>query len=147
MRLARECLAVRPVTSTAGDGMQRKMAPPHQRMTLLKPPVWLGNVRGPFSLFGCLGHALKKDGRAFYWRRLAGTVNFPPPGLLGSPSPLHDERIVGWVKYFTHELLDGDGRVKFQTRGTTESLPSASAPKTDKQAARQSESRNAMIRM
>src|SRR5262249_11133491 len=84
---------------------------------------------GLFSLFGCLGHALKKDGRAFYWRRLAGTVNFPPPVLLGSPSPLHDERIVGWVKYFTHELLDGDGRVKFQTTGTTKSLRSASAPK------------------
>src|SRR5215469_7647215 len=102
---------------------------------------------GLFPLFGCLGHALKKDARAFYWRRFAGTINFPPPGLLGSPSPLHDERIVGWVKYFTHELLDGDGRVKFQTRDTTESFPSASAPKTDEQAARQSESRNAMIRM
>src|SRR5262249_62389602 len=77
----------------------------------------------------------------------AGTINFPPPRLLGSPSPLHDERIVGWVKYFTHELLDGDGRVRFQTRRTTKGRPSASAPKTDKQMGRQGESRNTMMRM
>jgi hypothetical protein len=69
-----------------------------------------------FPLFGCLCHALEKDRRAFYWRRLTGTINFPPPGLLGSPSPLHDKRIVCWVKFFTHALLNGDGRIKFQTK-------------------------------
>jgi hypothetical protein len=35
---------------------------------------------------------------------------------LGGPSPLHDERIVRWVKFITHAFLDGDGSVKFQTR-------------------------------
>lgn len=71
---------------------------------------------GFFPLFSRLGHALKKETRAFYWRRLAGTINFPPPRLLGSPSSLHDERIVSWVKFFNHALSDGDGRVNFQTR-------------------------------
>src|SRR5262249_20745646 len=36
---------------------------------------------------------------------------------------------------------------KFQIRDTTESLPSASAPKTDKQTGRQGESRNTIMRM
>src|SRR6516165_5444101 len=68
-----------------------------------------------FPLFGCFCHILEKDRRALYWRRLAGTINFPPPRLLRTPSPLHDERIVSWVKSFTHALLDGNGRSKFQT--------------------------------
>jgi hypothetical protein len=89
-----------------------------------------------FPLLGCLCHALEEDRRAFNWRRLTGTINFPPPRLLRSPSPLHDEPIVRWVKFFTHELLDGDGRVKFQIRGPTESLPFASTPKTAKQTGR-----------
>jgi hypothetical protein len=71
---------------------------------------------GFFPLFSRFGHALKKDKRAFYWRRLTGTINFPPPGLLGNPSPLHDKRIVRWVKFITHALLHGDGWFKFQTR-------------------------------
>jgi hypothetical protein len=55
-----------------------------------------------FPLFGFLCHALEKDGRAFYWHRLTGTINFPPPRLLRIPSPLHDERIVSQVEFFTH---------------------------------------------
>jgi len=82
---------------------------------------------GLFPLFGCLGHALKKDGRAFYWRRLASTINFPPPGFLGSPSPLHDERIVRWVKFFTHELLDGDGPLNCKPEAQQEGLLPGSA--------------------
>jgi hypothetical protein len=82
-------------------------------LTLL---VWLGSARGPFSRFDCLCHALEENGRAFYWRRFTGTINFPTPGLLGSPSSLHDERIIGWVKFFNHALSDGDGWFKFQTR-------------------------------
>ena len=48
-------------------------------------------------------------------RMLAGTIDFPPPGFRRIPSPLHDERIIGWVKFFTHASLDGGGRPKFQT--------------------------------
>jgi hypothetical protein len=61
-----------------------------------------GTVQGPFSLFGCLRHAFKKAGRAFYRPRTTGTINLPPPGLRRTPSSLHDERIVGRVKFFTH---------------------------------------------
>ena len=88
---------------------QSRAAHPHQERALI-------TISGrPFPFFGCLGHALKKDGRAFYWRRFTGTINFSPPGLLGSSSSLHDERIVRWVKFITHTLLHGDGRLKFQT--------------------------------
>jgi len=69
-----------------------------------------------FPLFGCFCHAFEKYRRAFYRRRLAGTINFPPPRLLRIPPPLHDERIVSWVKLSTHALLDGNPRLKFQTR-------------------------------
>jgi hypothetical protein len=69
-----------------------------------------------FPFFSCLCHALEKVRRAFYWRRLTGTINFPPPRLLRIPSPLHDERIVSWVKLLTHLLLDGNAHLKFQTR-------------------------------
>jgi hypothetical protein len=41
-----------------------------------------------------------------------GTINSPPPRVFGSPSPLHDERIVGWVKYLTHELLAAGSDVR-----------------------------------
>ena len=58
--------------------------------------------KGFFSLFGCLRHAFKKAGRAFYRPRTPGTINFTPPGLRRTPSSLHDERIVGRVKFFTH---------------------------------------------
>src|SRR5436309_2696482 len=68
-----------------------------------------------------------------------------PPGPLGSPSPLHNERIVNWLKFFTQASLDGDGHLEFQTTGATKGLLSASAP--DKQKDSRDESRNAMIRM
>ena len=58
--------------------------------------------KGLFSLFGCLRHACKKAGRAFYQPRTTGAIDFPPPGLRRTPSSLHDERIVGRVKSFTH---------------------------------------------
>jgi hypothetical protein len=58
--------------------------------------------KSPFSLFGCLRHAFKKAGRAFYRPRTTGTINLPPPGLRRASSSLHDERIVGRVKFFTH---------------------------------------------
>ena len=58
--------------------------------------------KGLFSLFGCLRHAFKKAGPAFYQPRTTGAIDFPPPGLRGTPSSLHDERIVGRVKFFTH---------------------------------------------
>jgi hypothetical protein len=58
--------------------------------------------KGLFSLFGCLRHAFKKAGRAFYQPRTTGAIDFPPPGLRRTPSSLHDERIVGRVKFFTH---------------------------------------------
>jgi hypothetical protein len=64
---------------------------------------------------------------------------------LRSPSPLHNERIVNWLKFFTHASLDGDGHLEFQTTGATKGLLSASAP--DKQKDARDESRNAMIRM
>ena len=70
---------------------------------------------GLFALLDCLCHALKKDGRALHRVMLAGTIDFPPPGFERIPSPLHDERIVGWIKLFTHASLDGGGRPKFQT--------------------------------
>jgi hypothetical protein len=88
---------------------------------------------GFFPLFGRLCHALEEDRRAFNWRRLTGTINFPPPRLLGIPSPLHHERIVSPVKFFTHAPLDGDGVLSFKPEAQQKSLPSASAPKTDKQ--------------
>ena len=69
-----------------------------------------------FPRFGCFCHALETDRRAFDRRRLSGTINFPPPRLLRIPSPLHDKRIVRWVKFFTHVVLNGDGCFKFQTR-------------------------------
>jgi hypothetical protein len=73
-----------------------------------------------FPLFGCFCHAFEKYRRAFYWRRLAGTINFPPPRLLRTPSPLHDERIVSSVKLFTHasqcaaafSLIHGNGTAR-----------------------------------
>jgi hypothetical protein len=58
---------------------------------------------GLFALFDCFCHAFKTDGRALYWRRPTGTINLPPPGLREVPSLLHDERIVGRVKYYTHD--------------------------------------------
>jgi hypothetical protein len=58
--------------------------------------------KGLFSLFGCLRHAFKKAGRAFYRPRTTGAIDFPPPGLRRTPSSLHDERIVGRIKSFTH---------------------------------------------
>ena len=58
--------------------------------------------KGLFPLFGCLRHAFKKAGRAFYQPRTTGAIDFPPPGLRRTPSSLHDERIVGRVKSFTH---------------------------------------------
>jgi hypothetical protein len=58
--------------------------------------------KGLFSLFGCLRHAFKKAGRAFYQPRATGAIDFPPPGLRKTPSSLHDERIIGRVKSFTH---------------------------------------------
>jgi hypothetical protein len=58
--------------------------------------------KGLFSLFGCLRHAFKKAGRAFYQPRTTGAIDFPPPGLRSTSSSLHDERIVGRVKSFTH---------------------------------------------
>jgi hypothetical protein len=57
-----------------------------------------------FPFFGCFCHSLEKDWRAFYWRRPAGTMNFPLPRLFRIPSPLHNKRIVSWVKLFTHAL-------------------------------------------
>src|SRR6476620_282654 len=54
------------------------------------------------SLFGCLRHAFKKAGRAFYRPLTTGTVNRPPPRLRSSPASLHDERIVGRVKFSAH---------------------------------------------
>ena len=69
---------------------------------------------GLSPLFDCLCHAIEENGRAFYWRRLTGTINFPPPRFLGTPSPLHGERVVSWVKFFTHALLDGDGALSFK---------------------------------
>ena len=59
--------------------------------------------------------------------------------------PLHNERIVNWLKFFTHASLDGDRHLEFQTTGATKDLLSASAP--DKQKDARDESRNAMIRM
>jgi hypothetical protein len=53
--------------------------------------------------------------KKLYWRRLTGTINFPPPRLLRIPSPLHNERIVSWVKFVTHALLDGDGALNFKS--------------------------------
>jgi len=49
---------------------------------------------------------------------------FPTALFLGTSSSLHDERIVSWVKFFTHALLDGDGRVKFQTKPLDNSVRS-----------------------
>jgi hypothetical protein len=86
-----------------GDGRQGTGTTRRRVLTTISGHLFGQEVpEGLFPLFGCLGHALKKHGRAFYWRRLTGIINFPPPGLLGSPSPLHDKRIVRWVKFFTH---------------------------------------------
>ena len=65
--------------------------------------------KGLFSLFGCLRHAFKKAGRAFYRPRTTSTINLPSQGLRWSSSSLHGERIVGRVKFFTHasELVMG----------------------------------------
>jgi hypothetical protein len=41
--------------------------------------------KGLFSLFGCLRHAFKKAGRAFYRPRTTGTINFPRQGFAGLP--------------------------------------------------------------
>jgi hypothetical protein len=82
---------------------------------------------GLFPLFGCLGHALKKHGRAFYWRRLTGIINFPPPGLLGSPSPLHDKRIVRWVKFFTHAACPPPRALSRAVRTCSQQKPRLSA--------------------
>ena len=57
---------------------------------------------GFFPLFKPLSHALKKDGRALYRVILTGTIDLPAPGLGRIPSPLHDERKIGWVEFFTH---------------------------------------------
>jgi hypothetical protein len=56
----------------------------------------------------------KKNGRTFYWRGLAGTIDLPPPGLRRISSPLHDERIIAWVEFFTHARLDGDRALIFK---------------------------------
>jgi hypothetical protein len=50
----------------------------------------------------------KKTGERSTGADPASTINFPPLWFLGTPSPLHDERAVSWVKFFTHALLDGD---------------------------------------
>ena len=66
-----------------------------------KPNLGCGGLRLPvcpsafFPLFGRLCH------RHGFW---------------GIPSPLHDERIVSRVEFFTHASLDGNGRIRFQTR-------------------------------
>jgi hypothetical protein len=73
---------------------------------------------GLFPLFGCLCHAFKKDGRALYRPQMTGTIDLPPPGLRRITSQLHDDRIVGWVKFFSHGPLNNDGRLKFQTAAT-----------------------------
>src|SRR6516225_1929444 len=71
--------------------------------------VWLSrrlfrqqSSEGLFPLFGRLCHALKKVGRALYRPSPTGTVDLPPPRLRRGPSSLHDERKIGWVKFFTH---------------------------------------------
>jgi hypothetical protein len=66
--------------------------------------------------------ALKKDGRALYRVILTGTIDLPPPGLGRIPSPLHDERKIGWVELFTHAPINGDGRLNFQTAATSDQL-------------------------
>jgi hypothetical protein len=73
---------------------------------------------GFFSLFKRLSHALKKDGRALHRVILTGTIDLPPPGLGRIPSPLHDERKIGWVKLSC--TINGDGRLNFQTAATSD---------------------------
>ena len=73
--------------------------------------------KGLFSLFGCIRHAFKKAGRAFYQPRTTGAIDFPPPGLRGTPSSLHDERIVGRVRIF--KLCRYFGPVDIRPSGTS----------------------------
>ena len=124
--------------SEVGHGRKHapvRHAPLAARMPVM-PLVSPASVRGLFSLSGRHCHALKKDRRAFYWPwpRPTGTVNLPPPRLGRVPSSLHDERIVGWIKFqfFTHAGLDGDGRLKFQiaSQSIEEMCSIGSTPRT-----------------
>ena len=66
------------------------------------PPVLPASVREPFSPFGRLCHALKKDWRALYWNSCTGTINLPPPWLWRASASLNNKRVVGWVKFSAH---------------------------------------------
>ena len=99
----------------SGRSVQEPAAARSQILWLSRRPFGQEVPEGLFTLFDCFCHAFKTDGRALYWRRPTGTINLPPPGLREVPSPLHDERIVGRVKYYTHAHLDGGRRLKFQT--------------------------------
>src|SRR5215467_6162753 len=116
-------------------------------MTRLRPPVWPGSVRGLFSPLWPPPPCSRKRPASALVAPTCRHNKFPTARAFGESLAASRRTNIGWVKYFTHELLDGDGRVKFQIRDTTESLPSASAPKTDKQTGRQGESRNTMMRM
>ena len=105
-------------SSEVGHG--RKYAPiRHAQLAArmpVTPPISLSSASGrglfPFSVRLC--HAFKKDWRALYRPQTTGTIDLPSPWLRRVPSQLHDDRIVGWVKFFAHALLNGDGRLKFQ---------------------------------
>ena len=110
------------IARTSSDAINKKPSPGGRRAresACLGPRAFIFQKRAGIReifLSRVVQTPREKYRRAFYWRRLAGTINFPPPRLLRIPSPLHDERIVSWVKLFTHALLGGDGRVKFQTQ-------------------------------
>jgi hypothetical protein len=120
---------VRPIRSgTLAMGRQGTGTTRRRVLTTISGHLFGQEVpEGLFPLFGCLGHALKKHGRAFYWRRLTGIINFPPPGLLGSPSPLHDKRIVRWVKFFTHAACPPPRALSRAVRTCSQQKPRLSA--------------------
>ena len=71
--------------------------------------------KGLFSLFGCLRHAFKKAGRAFYQPRTTGAIDFPPPGLRRTPL-VSSRRTNSRTGQILHScIIDGDSPLNFQT--------------------------------
>jgi hypothetical protein len=79
----------------------------------LRPPVCLGSARAPFSPLWLPSPCSRKRRASAL---VAPTYRHNRPRLFGIPSSLHDERIVSRIEFFTHAKLDGDGRIRFQTR-------------------------------
>ncbi len=65
----------------SGPETERHPGPPASSYWLSRGLLGQEASNGLFSLFGCLRHAFKKAGRAFYRPQTTGTIDFPPPGL------------------------------------------------------------------